>query len=116
MGDIRESTGEFMRKVKPLVEQTVKLSVKEHLEETRIMQKETNGLIKELKVFQSVMKETIIGKLPPDPNKPSMWQSLQEMILWRKGVNKVLWIACTSSIGALVAVVWKIIMSSVAVK
>ena len=108
---IHDSTETFRRKATPIVEEIVSKSMDDHMEETRILQSRQNGMINDLQTFQKSMIETIIGTLPPDPSKPSLWQSLQEMILWKKGVNKVLWVACTASISALVAVIWKIVLS-----
>ena len=111
MPSIDDSTEAFRRKATPIVKEIVGTSMQDHMEETRIMHSQQNDMIKDLQTFQKGMIETIVGSIPPDSSKPSMWQQLQELILWKKGVNKVLWVACTSSIGALVAVIWKLLLS-----
>ena len=111
--DIRESSGSFMRRhVEPYVAQTIKDCVKEHTEATQTMHTQTREQMKQMAEAQTQLKDMLIGKIPPDPNNPSVWQSLQELIGWKKGVNKVLWIAVTSAIGAVIGTLWMLIRNS----
>jgi len=113
MSDIRESTETFLRdKVEPRIKEHVDRRFEDHMESTQAMQTQTIESMKRLHEFQDVMTATIIGTLPPDPDKPSMWESLQDLIGWKKTVNKFLWITATAAIGALVTTIWRMVISS----
>jgi len=110
--------------VEPCVEKHVEKHVKkhvdecmaEHTEKTQEMQAQTLESMQRFHDFQEEMTATIIGKLPPDPDKPSMWQGLQDLIGWKKSVNKVLWICATSAIGAVITTIWALIRNSGGIK
>ncbi len=95
-------------KVQPYVDKRIE----EHSEKTQEMQAQTLASMQRFHEFQEQMTETIIGKLPPDPEKPCMWQALQSVLGWKKTVNKVLWIAATVAIGAIGGTIWTIIVNS----
>lgn len=103
----------FMReRVEPCVEKHVDKRMEEHSEKTQQMQAQTMESMERFHKFQEEMTATIIGTLPPDPDKPSMWQALQDMIGWKKNVNKFLWMVAAVSITAIGGTVWAIIINS----
>lgn len=90
MGDIRDSTDTYYReKLEHKVRKTVHCELDSYIER-----------IKELEDFQERLRRLIMGDIPPDPDKPSIWQALIELMKWKTAVNKFLWIAVTALIGA----------------
>lgn len=106
--DSEEEKAFMDEKVEPYVDKRME----QHSEQTQAMQAQTMESMQKFHDFQQQMTQTIIGSLPPDPEKPSMWQALQDLIGWKKNVNKVLWIVATAAIGAVGTTVWALIVNS----
>ena len=107
-----DSTESFRNKVTDIAEKTVMTAMEIHKKSNEDLHARTQKTMEGLAIAQEQMKTSVFGAIPPDAANPGMWNILQSLVGWRAGVNKVLWVACTASIGALVAIAWKIISTS----
>ena len=81
-------TDTFMKeKVEPYVNARVDKCMEDHSEKTQAMQAQTMESMQKFHDFQQEMTATIIGTLPPDPDKPSMWSMLVDVYAWMKAVQ-----------------------------
>ena len=106
-----DSDETFRKKVTQIAEDTAMTAIERHTAECQSMHARSQETIASMSEAQDQMKTAFFGAFPPDAAKPGAWNIIQDLVGWRAGVNKVLWIIATGVIGGFVCTMLMIIKS-----